>query len=421
MLDTLFHIPREVAGWPVFGFGLLLAAWCLFGVVLLVILWRRAGLGKELLSYVPLLALVAAAIVWFLPRLCHEEGLPIRGYGTMLLVAVVSATTLLAWRGKRVGLDPDMMVSLVFWMFVPGIIGARLFYVIQYWPDFDKPTAGETIGTILNFSEGGLVVYGALGAGMIGMWLFVRKHGLPVLAICDLLAPSLLLGLALGRIGCLAHGCCFGGPCEAPWAVTFPKGSPVYDQQLARGQLWGFAVSENPKTAPMLTWVAADSPAAQAGLKRGDRIVRVNGQVVSATGQVTWLLRDAVARGKPIRLETQTGRHVSFATSPAPAWSRPVHPTQIYAAINAAILCLFLLAYAPFRRRDGEVFALMLTIYPITRFLEEVIRTDEGGSLGTGLSISQNISLLILVGVAALWIYIVKQPRGTALAPQPES
>ena len=124
MLDTLFYIPREIAGVPVFGPGLLLVGWCVFGVVLLWVVARRTGFGGEFWSYIPLLALVAAAILWLLPRICRDEGLPIHGYGAMLLIAVLSGTGLLAWRAKRVGLDPDQMVSLVFWMFVPGIIGA---------------------------------------------------------------------------------------------------------------------------------------------------------------------------------------------------------------------------------------------------------------------------------------------------------
>jgi phosphatidylglycerol:prolipoprotein diacylglycerol transferase len=76
-----------------------------------------------------------------------------------------------------------------------------------------------------------------------------------------------------------------------------------------------------------------------------------------------------------------------------------------------------LLAYYPFRRRDGEVVALLLTLYPISRFLLECIRKDEGGQFGTGLTISQNVSLLMLAGVALLWYYVLRQPRKTAWPP----
>ncbi len=75
------------------------------------------------------------------------------------------------------------------------------------------------------------------------------------------------------------------------------------------------------------------------------------------------------------------------------------------------MICLFLLAYEPFKRRDGELLAWAATIYPVTRFLMEIIRTDEGPVFGTTLSISQNISLLILACVAVFWWYLSRQPR----------
>ena len=68
-------------------------------------------------------------------------------------------------------------------------------------------------------------------------------------------------------------------------------------------------------------------------------------------------------------------------------------PTQLYAAIDAGLLALVLWFYYPFRRRDGEVFALLITLHPISRFFLEMIRSDEPGQFGTGLTISQWLSL----------------------------
>src|SRR5208283_5548822 len=96
--------------------------------------------------------------------------------------------------------------------------------------------------------------------------------------------------------------------------------------------------------------------------------------------------------------------------------SAPVHPTQIYSTIDALILCLLLLVYDRFRRRDGELTALLMTIYPITRFLIERIRTDEAAIWGTGLHISQNISLGILTVAVCLWIYVLRRPAKLAFA-----
>ena len=78
------------------------------------------------------------------------------------------------------------------------------------------------------------------------------------------------------------------------------------------------------------------------------------------------------------------------------------------------ILCFLLLCYDRFRRRDGVLTALMMTIYPITRFLIENIRTDEANIWGTGLHISQNISLGLLAVAICLWICILRQPAKLA-------
>ena len=423
MLRTLFFIPLEIAGVPVFGIGWLLAVWVIVSLVLLGWIARKHGVGGEFWSYVPLLAMVAAAIIWLLPAVCEPRGLPIRGYGAMLLVAVVSATGLLAWRARRVGVEPDLMISLVFWMFVPGILGARVFYIIEYWPEYQRESFGATLAAVVNITQGGLVVFGSLIGGLLGMALFVRKHGLPLLATADLLAPSLLLGLALGRIGCLLNGCCFGGPCDLPWAVTFPFGSPPYERQVVEektpslGRLLGMTLAERPTAPPTVGRVEPDSPAGRAGVRSGDRLKRIAGFAARDSAEAYPLLLDALQRQEPFVIETDDGRRLELADLPSPPRSLPIHPAQGYSAINALLICLFLLAYDPFRRRDGELFAMMLTIYPITRFLLEIIRTDESAVFGTGMSISQNVSLLILLGTVGLWAYVLRQPRGIAFSP----
>ena len=93
-----------------------------------------------------------------------------------------------------------------------------------------------------------------------------------------------------------------------------------------------------------------------------------------------------------------------------------IHPTQVYSTINALLLCLLLLLYDRYHTRDGQVFALMVSIYPITRFILEEIRIDESDVLATGMSISQNVSILLLVAVVGLWIYILRQPRKLAFS-----
>jgi phosphatidylglycerol:prolipoprotein diacylglycerol transferase len=262
-------------------------------------------------------------------------------------------------------------------------------------------------------TQGGLVVYGSLiGAALGGLW-FLRRHALPVLAIADLMAPSLALGLAVGRIGCLLNGCCYGGLCDASWSVTFPDMSEPYNHQRSLGQLHGFTIAPDPiGRAARVVAVEPAGPAAAAGLEAGTVVQAIDGQPVASFDAA----QDAL-RLSPPRLELRTDRGPVTIRLPAlPARSRPAHPTQIYAAVGAAIVCWLLWCYYPFRRRDGAVFALLLTLYPVMRFLEETIRVDEPGQFRTSFSISQWISLLLLAAVVTLWVYIFRQPRGSALA-----
>jgi phosphatidylglycerol:prolipoprotein diacylglycerol transferase len=110
------------------------------------------------------------------------------------------------------------------------------------------------------------------------------------------------------------------------------------------------------------------------------------------------------------------GAAITLAAVTPPPRSLPVHPTQIYSAITAALLAWVLWSFYPLRRRDGEVTALMITLYPIARFLLEMIRVDEPSVFGTGLSISQNISVGLLAIALGLWIWLIKRPRQLAFS-----
>jgi phosphatidylglycerol---prolipoprotein diacylglyceryl transferase len=201
--------------------------------------------------------------------------------------------------------------------------------------------------------------------------------------------------------------------------VTFPganppdgRASPPFAHQREHGELWGFRVKPGAdEQGVVAAWVEGDGAASRAGLRAGRVIRAINGHTVTSVVAARQVLGNATP---DIALETDDGT-VRIALGQFPARSRPVHPSQIYASINAALLCLLLWAYYPFRRRDGEVFAIMLTLYPITRVLEEIIRTDEPGRFGTPLTISQWVSVVLLVTVGALWMYLSRQPRGSVL------
>jgi phosphatidylglycerol:prolipoprotein diacylglycerol transferase len=416
MRSTLFHIPLEVAGMPLFGFGLLLAVWAVFSVVVLAVLIRRQGFNADTQSYLPILAMFGLVIL-FLPKIADPAGLPIRGFGLMLLLAVVSGVGLAMHRARQMKVDPELILSLAFWLFSFGIIGARLFYVVQKWPtEFSGRYSGiELLFALVNVTQGGLVVYGSVIGAALGLLIFCRRNRLSLLALSDLIAPSLALGLALGRVGCFLNGCCFGGICDLPWAVQFPWQSPPHIRQVQQGQLdlFGMVVDGSPGAAPVIKAVVPGSLADAHGMKPGDRITHINGRPIAAVYDAQRELLEAASQPQlSIAIAGQAEPKQWIVPDPLPR-SRPVHPAQLYSTVDALVLCLLLWAYYPFRRRDGEVTALLITIYPITRFLIEALRTDEPKNI-FGMSISQNISLLLLALAAALWIYLWRQPAGTA-------
>ena len=92
---------------------------------------RRHGWSGETWGTVPVLLLMGAAIIG-LPRL-FPDGFPVRGYGVMLLLGISASVGAAMYRARRVGLDPEVILSAAIWLVVCGIIGARLFYVIEYW------------------------------------------------------------------------------------------------------------------------------------------------------------------------------------------------------------------------------------------------------------------------------------------------
>jgi phosphatidylglycerol:prolipoprotein diacylglycerol transferase len=426
MCSELFRIPNSWGGVPIFGVGVLLAIWAVAAAISLVSLVRQHGWKAETLSSLPVLLLLGAAIL-FLPW-AFPDGFPVRGYGLMLLAGISSGVGMAIYRGRKGGLDPEIIISLGIWMVVCGVIGARLFYVIEYWEqNFAGLSLWDTLQEIANVPQGGLVIFGGFIGAAFGFVWFVRKQRLPLMAMADLAAPCMAIGLAFGRVGCLLNGCCYGGQTDLPWQVTFPKFSspfeakypastqrfsPPYADQASRGEMHGFRMDARGKEPALVTHVDQGSLAEQSGLRVDDAIVTINGETIKSAAEAKARLFNLFLAESPLDIVLRSGKTIRVPPVVPPARSRPVHPAQLYRAIDAGLLGWLLWAYFPFRRRDGECIALLLTIHPISRFLLEIVRTDEPAVFGTGLSISQNISVGLLACGAALWWYLSRQPRG---------
>jgi phosphatidylglycerol:prolipoprotein diacylglycerol transferase len=124
-------------------------------------------------------------------------------------------------RAGKAGLNQNATLDLGLIIMVSGFIGSRLLHVLIEEPKFYS--ANPTY--ILKFWNGGFVYYGGFFAAFFGCYLFCSKRNYNFRAYADLLAPVLAGAYAIGRLGCLAAGCCFGTPTNLPWGIVFPQGS----------------------------------------------------------------------------------------------------------------------------------------------------------------------------------------------------
>ncbi len=160
--------------------------------------------------------------------------IPIRLYGLMIGLGFILAILLAARQAKKEGINPDRIMDLGVYLLLSAIVGSRLLFVLTNLRDFaQKPFDAFALW------KGGLVFYGGLLAAVpIGIW-YVKRHRLPVWKSADIMAPSIALGQAFGRLGCFSAGCCYGAPSSGWLSVTFsnplslaPLGVPLFPTQL---------------------------------------------------------------------------------------------------------------------------------------------------------------------------------------------
>jgi phosphatidylglycerol:prolipoprotein diacylglycerol transferase len=145
---------------------------------------------------------------------------------------------LAARRARRAGLDPGQVIDMGFWVLIAGVVGARVWYLVQYADRIFADKSGiDVLKAAINVSQGGLVLYGGLLCGAAAYFLLCYRYQIHPLRLADIATPPLFVGIGFGRIGCLLNGCCYGDRCELPWAITFPKGSVTWEAMVQRGLL----------------------------------------------------------------------------------------------------------------------------------------------------------------------------------------
>jgi len=141
---------------------------------------------------------------------------PVPTYGVLLALAVVVALWTTKLRADRSGLDGTRVADFALWSVIWALVGAKTLLVIV---EFRRYVANPE--ELLGLIRAGGVFLGGFLAALAAAAVLLRRYELPWLPTLDVIVPSLALGQALGRVGCLTAGCCWGKACTLPWAITY--------------------------------------------------------------------------------------------------------------------------------------------------------------------------------------------------------
>lgn len=403
----LFGIAFERVMWLI---GLIVASWGAWGALGQ---WREGDQSGAALRGVVSLGALAffgyyAARAFFAAdgyELFFAEEVVIHTYALAIVTGFLLSAWVAAREGRRVGISPGLVLDMSFWALIFGMIGARVLFIgvnhELYVAACTDPAAVATLDPALyqrlggqsdcllvfKFWEGGLVFYGAFLGAASCVWVFARRNAIRPLVLLDTTIPSLALGQAFGRLGCLGAGCCWGSVCTTEWGVRY----------------------------------AADEMPALDALTRLRRGEPIEPGFLEGLSDAT---REAIVRGHALSAESLAGVHTAY-----------LHPTQLYESLGELGIFLALLLWRPYKRIHGEILALWMTLYGFWRTLTEMTRGDkvrgyaveivvepinallrlpEGHA--TFLSTSQIIGLLL--GVSGLAMFVVLRRRAAVAAPE---
>lgn len=151
------------------------------------------------------------------PILFEIGPISIRWYGFLIATAVLLGVTLSQYLAQRRGIDPELVGDFAIWGVLAAIPCARLYYVLFRWDVYSQNP--EQIFAIW---RGGIAIHGAVIGGLIAGWLFSQANKISFWKLWDIIAPSLILGQAIGRWGNFFNSEAFGRPTDLPWKLYIP-------------------------------------------------------------------------------------------------------------------------------------------------------------------------------------------------------
>jgi phosphatidylglycerol:prolipoprotein diacylglycerol transferase len=151
----------------------------------------------------------------------------VRWYGLLIASAVLIGVSLSQYLARRRSVDPDLLGDLAIWLVVGAIPCARLYYVLFEWENYAQQPQD-----IFAIWKGGIAIHGAILGGLLAALIFARLQRISFWQLADLVAPSLILGQAIGRWGNFFNSEAFGRPTDLPWKLLIPldRRPPGYTQ-----------------------------------------------------------------------------------------------------------------------------------------------------------------------------------------------
>ena len=143
--------------------------------------------------------------------------LHLRWYSLIVITAIIIGVWLVTREATRKGFKKDDIFDVAVWVILGGMIGARLFHVLDHWPD---EFAANPIRALYIW-EGGLAIWGAIAGGLVVIVVIAWRRGWLLPRLLDAAAPGVVLGQAIGRFACIITGDAMGKPTTGPFGFAY--------------------------------------------------------------------------------------------------------------------------------------------------------------------------------------------------------